>query len=134
MTRILTPIVAMFVSLLMLAGCQETDAQVQAALTANCPAVNQTYAIFATMAEAGVSSKTLNTINSTKATFDSLCANPETATTLSVVAAATATMIALRKGIAEAEANGADVGYPVETRQLKTTLSKLQKELDRHGR
>ena len=133
MTRILTPIVAMYVSLLMLAGCQETDAELREVLAANCPAVTKTYGVFAPLAGL-VSAETAKYVNFTKSTFDGLCANPETATVLTVVAAATTAMDALRRGIKEAEANGADVGYPVEMRQLRSTLSKMQKELDRHGR
>jgi hypothetical protein len=135
MTRIATYCVGMLAALFMLMGasCEETDAELRAVLSANCPAVTKTYAVFAPLAGLA-SDATVNYINFTKSTLDSICADPENATTLTVVTAATTAMVALRKGIAEAEANGADVGYPVETRQLKSTLSRMQKELDRHGR
>jgi hypothetical protein len=128
MNRILTPIVAVFVSLFMLAGCTTDE------LAANCLAVEQTYGAFSEVASAGVSAGTLDKISRAKNVMDSICANPGNATTLSVAVAAAAAMLALRNGIAEAEANGADVGYPVEMRQLRGTLSKMQQELDRYGR
>ena len=135
MTRILTPIVAMFVSLLMLAGCTETDEQVRSLLATFCPSAETTFANYDAIAAAGVlSASTLRKGEVAKNAANSVCTERETATVASVTTAGVLAYAALRDATKEAEARGVDVGYPVEMRQLRGTLSKMQQELDRHGR
>lgn len=134
-TRIVTATVALVASLFVLVGCnyQAADENVRAVLIANCPAVEQNYAVFAAVASSGVvSERTINKVNLVKSQFDALCANPETATVVSVVATASAAYVAIRNGLQEAKSRGADVGYPAQMRQLRGALAKMKQGLNRN--
>lgn len=134
-TRILTAAVALVASLFILAGCLVTDEQARNLLASFCPSAESTVAHFDAIAAAGVLSQSTRDKGEVARTVTTrLCTGRETATTLSVATAGALVYVALRDAVREAEARGADVGYPVQMQELRAAATRMQKELARHGR
>lgn len=127
----------LMVSCLLLAACnqQAGDAQVRETLRTACPAAQQAYDYYTVIAAAGVlSEKTVTKAEFAKKQIDMLCANPETATVTSVLAAGALVYAATRDAIKEGRARGMTVGYIAsDLRHLEVMNARLKRGLD-HAR
>lgn len=113
------------VTALVVMGCTAQDAQVRSVLNSTCPAVNVAYAHYQAVSTL-VSARTQARVELAKQQADSLCANRETATTVSVLATGAVVYASVRDALKEAKANGASVGYKGDLRKLESMMRRLQ--------
>lgn len=88
-------------------ACPAQDTQVRNILTTTCPAIDVAYQHYVAVSES-VSASTRARVEQFKGISDRFCANPAEATTISVLANASAAYLAVRQAIAEARASGVE--------------------------
>ena len=105
--------------LFLVAGCTLTDSQ-RAALVSTCDNLTVLFQHYDVVAETGViSQRTRDRVELARAQTARFCASPETANSLTLLAAATQTYIAVRAALEEGGASTAAWdAFAAETRQL----------------
>lgn len=86
-------------------ACPAQDQQVRNLLSVTCPAVDVAYQHYVAV-KSVVSVRVQGNVELFKRTNDRFCADPSTATTISVLANASAAYLAIREAIAQARASG----------------------------
>ena len=115
-------------------SCPEQDTSVRSLLGNACPAVNVAYEHYVAARDL-VSKKTQDRVELVKSQFDRLCANPESATTVTVLASASAAFLAIRAAIAEGRSANATSStfshtYAYHLNELEGMTNRAEKALE----